>query len=362
LERALEEGFTLRDGSASNVQWRGGRPVFIDIPSFSRWHAGDPWTGYRQFCETALYPLLLCAYRGIPFQPWLRGRLAGIGPEEARRLFSWRDWLRAGVFTHVVLHAASARRFAQHAAQEWRRELAAAGFRRELVIRNVRGLAALLRRLAPPALASTWAGYERDHGYSAADRAAKEAFVARALGDRRHRLVWDLGANTGFFSRLAAGRADWVVALEADPGAVELLHAESARAGCQNLLPLVVDLADPSPAQGWRGRERRDLPGRGRPDLVLCLALVHHLVLGANVGVADAIDWLAELGDLLVVEFVRREDPMVQRMLGRKDEPFADYDLAPFEAALGERFEVLRREPLPSARRLLYLARARRAA
>lgn len=361
LEAALAEDFSLKDATPYNVQWIGCRPVFIDVLSFYRLQPGEPWVGYRQFCELFLNPLLLEAYKGVPFQPWLRGSLEGIPPRDLLALFSGRDLLRRGVLTHVWLHARSQARFDEAAqSRDVKKELASAGFRKELILANVRGLAKLAGGLLPPERKSAWSGYGDDPGYAEADRQEKEGFVQDAVAHARWPLVWDLGANTGVYSRLAAAGADYVVALEADPSAVERLFEDGRRSGTANVLPLVCNLADPSPGRGWRGRERKDLPERGMPDLVLCLALIHHLVIGANLRLTEVLDWLAELGRFLVIEFVAREDPRVQGLLRHRDDPYEDYDLPVFEAELATRFEVLRRQELPSGRRILYFARSGR--
>lgn len=359
IETALAEDVGLKDATAFNVQWRGARPVFIDVLSFCRRQPGEPWVGYRQFCQQFLYPLLLAAYRGVPFQPWLRGRLEGIPPGDASRLLGGRALLRRGVFTHVYLHAKSEARYDEAASHDLKRELAAAGFGKRLILANVRGLTGLVAGLTAPEPRSAWSAYGDDPGYAAADRDAKERFVREAVGTRRWRLVWDLGANTGTYSRIAAESADYVVALDSDAAAVERLFAEGRRTGRENLLPLVCDLADPSPGLGWRGGERASLPGRGRPDLILCLALVHHLVIGANLGLADLLDWLRDLGGWLVIELVGRDDPMVQKLLRHRDEPYDDYCRERFEAALAARYEVMCRRDLPSGRRTLFFARPR---
>lgn len=361
LEAALAEDFSLKDATPYNVQWVGCRPVFIDVLSFYRLRPGEPWVGYRQFCELFLNPLLLEAYKGVPFQPWLRGSLEGIPPRDLLALFSGRDLLRRGVLTHVWLHARSQSRYDEaFQSRDVKKELASAGFRKELILANVRGLAKLVAGLSPPARKSAWSGYGEDPGYAEVDREEKERFVRECVAHQRWPLVWDLGANTGVYSRLAEAGSDYVVALEADPAAVERLYEEGRRSATANVLPLVCNLADPSPGRGWRGRERKDLPERGLPDLVLCLALIHHLVIGANLRLTEVLDWLAELGRFLVIEFVAREDPRVQGLLRHRDDPYEDYDLTVFEAELGNRFEVLRRLELSSGRRILYFAQSRR--
>ncbi|HEX2125560.1 MAG TPA: hypothetical protein VHF45_03245, partial [Thermoleophilaceae bacterium] len=174
-------------------------------------------------------------------------------------------------------------------------------------------------------------------------------------------LAWDVGANNGRYSRIAAQGARTVVAVDADQGPVELLYRELRDEGDERIVPLTMDLADPSPGLGWRGLERRALADRGRPDLVLALALVHHLSIGANVPVREVVDWLASLGATLVVEFPTREDPMVQKLLAPKRAGLhPDYELGFFERCLAEAFEVERSERLGSGTRVLYCARPKR--
>jgi len=352
LDEALAEGFVLKDGTPYNVQWRGTEPVFVDVGSFERLREGEPWAGYRQFCMLFLYPLLLQAYRGIAPQPWLRGSLEGIEPEQARGLLRGRDVLRRGVLAHVVLHA---RLEAKHAARERdvRSELKAAGFRSELIRANVRRLRKLVERLRPRRGRSAWAGYREIAPYSDEDAERKERFV-REAGPAK--LAWDLGCNDARFAR--ALEADAVVAVDGDERVAGELYSRLRSEGSGTILPLVVDVADPSPGLGWRGLERRRLEERGRPDLVLCLALVHHLAIGRNIPFDELVGWLRGLDARLVVEFAGRDDPMVARLLtAKRAETHEGYGRDAFEAALAEGFEVERREELGSGTRTLYLAR-----
>jgi hypothetical protein len=351
LDEALAEGFVLKDGSPYNVQWRGCEPVFVDVGSFERLREGEPWAGYRQFCALFLYPLMLQAYRGIAPQAWLRGSLEGIEPREARALL---PRFRRGVLSHVVLHD---RLEAKHAdrRRDVRSELKAAGFKKELIQANVRRLRKLVERLSPKRGRSEWAGYRDAAPYSEEDADRKERFV-RGAGPAR--LAWDLGANDGRFSR--ALEADYVLAVDGDERVVGELYAALRAEDSKTILPLVVDLADASPARGWRGVERRRLEQRGRPDLVLCLALVHHLAIGRNVPFAELVGWLRGLGARLVIEFADRNDPMVARLLQTKRaETHESYGREEFERALADAFEVERREELGSGSRTLYLAKPR---
>jgi SAM-dependent methyltransferase len=357
LRGALDEDLILKDSSPYNVQWRGAQPLFIDVGSFERLPEGEPWVGYRQFCMLFLYPLLLQAYKGVPFQPWLRGRLSGIEPGELRQLMSLRDLVRRGVLTHVVLHARLERRHGD-SERDVKKELRKAGFKKELIAANVKGLERLVRRLEWKPGGSAWSEYRAMTHYSDADSERKADFVRRAAAGGDWDLVWDLGCNDGRYSRIAAEHAGYVVAVDSDASVVDGLYRELSSERSTSILPLVADLVDPPPALGWRGGERRMLAERGAPDLTLALALVHHVTIGGNVPVKDFVDWLRSLETALVIEFPTTDDPLVQRLLSRKREgTHPDYERGWFERCLGESFEVESSEELASGTRVLYFAR-----
>ena len=367
LRAALTADMILKDGSSYNIQWIGTRPVFVDIPSFTRLKPGEPWAGYRQFCRHFLFPLLLATYRDVPFQPWLRGSLEGIEAGECRRLMSALDMLRPGVLAHVYLQARAEARYGESTGTARRRggasggdvraALRKAGFHAGLIRTNVERLSRLVGKLHWRRTRSRWAYYSAQLPYSEEEQAEKAAFVRRVVHARDRSMVWDLGCNTGAFARIAAERARTVVAMDGDALAVEQLYRALRKedAGARaRILPLVVDVTDPSPDRGWRGAERRSPERRGRPELVLVLALVHHLVIGASIPLPEVVAWLAELGAAVICEFVEREDPMVQALLNAKSERYPDYDRRVFERCWSEAFETRARMVLGSGRRILY--------
>ena len=353
---ALEEGMTLKDATPFNIQWVGPRPTFIDIGSFTAYHAGDPWAGYRQFCELFLYPLFLQAYRNVPFHAWLRGNLDGIEAEQCRSLLSARDYLRPGVLTHVYLQAKAQVRY-EGSRRNVKSDLRAAGFGAQLIRHNVATLRRLVERLRWKPARSTWSDYQHTLTYESGDLRRKAAFVQQVLRARRWRAVWDFGCNTGVYSRLASQHADYVLAVDADHVVVDRLYQALTAEACTNILPLVSDFANPSPGLGWRGRERRPLTERGSPELILCLALMHHLVVGRNIPLVELIEWLAGFGAELVIEFVDRDDPMVQHLLRHRDDQDVEYSVAAMEAALARYFGAVTKETLESGTRVLYYAR-----
>ena len=276
-------------------------------------------------------------------------------PNSARSLLSARDYLRPGVLTHVYLQAKAEARY-EGSRRNIKSDLRAAGFGAQLIRHNVTSLRRLVKRLRWKPARSTWSDYQQTLTYESGDLRRKAAFVQQVLKARRWRTVWDFGCNTGVYSRLASQHADYVLAVDADHVVVDRLYQALTEEGCTNILPLVSDFANPSPGLGWRGLERRPLTERGAPELILCLALIHHVVVGRNIPLVELIEWLAGFGAELVIEFVDRDDPMVQHLLRHRDEQDVEYSVAAMEAALARYFGTVTKETLDSGTRILYHA------
>jgi hypothetical protein len=355
--RAIDDGFITKDATSYNVQFDGTAPTFIDIGSFEPLRAGEAWYGYRQFCELFLNPLVLQAVAGAPFHPWMRGSLNGISPAELAPLIEGKSRLDRSLLVHVRLHARAESRYADaDLDRDVGGELRQAGLGPKVLAAQVANLRKAVAGLRWKEQRSTWSDYaERGH-YSDADLDAKDAFVVRAVEATKPPVVLDLGANDGRFSMLAVEHgAERAVAVDSDHLVIDRLYRHLRDTGERRILPLVMNLADPSNGLGWQGKERPAFTDRVRPDLVLCLAVVHHLALTDTVPLDLIVDQLAEHGSPLVVEFPHRDDPMAARLLARKRSGLFDhYDLPNWEAALSARFEVLERETAPSGRRTLY--------
>ncbi|MFN7942560.1 MAG: SAM-dependent methyltransferase [Thermoanaerobaculia bacterium] len=349
---ALDHGLSLKDASAYNVQFHRGRPILIDTLSFETYREGRPWVAYRQFCQHFLAPLALMAHRDVRLAHLLRAYVDGLPLDLASRLLPAATRWRPGLAMHLHLHAR-----AQHAYSSTR----SARPKREVRVSRLGmvGLVESLRRTVAgldwePA-GTEWATYYRSTNYSDAAFEHKKRLVGEYLDAVAPRRVWDLGANTGVFSRIASGRGASTVAFDIDPAAVESNYRQAKTEPAAPLLPLVLDLTNPSPGLGWAGVERDSLAARGPVDCALALALVHHLAISANVPLARIAEFLSRLCAHLVIEFVPKEDSQVQRLLGAREDIFADYDRAHFEAAFSARFRILRAEDVSGTQRRLYL-------
>lgn len=357
LIAAIDEDLILKDSTPYNVQFRGAQPTFIDIGSFERLGPGDVWLGYRQFLRQYLYPLMMTAHVGIPFQPWLRGRLEGPTADEMRRMLSGRDVFRKSTLLHVALPSRAERRYDDEgAARDVRAELKEAGFTKDMIRANVQSLHRVVEQLAWDPGGSTWHDYSSRCDHVPLQRECKADFVTRSILQHAPAVVWDVGTNDGHFARLAAVTSDYVVALDSDHAVLDQLYQTLRSEGTRNVLPLIQDLADPSPSLGWRGAERPPLLDRSTPNLVLCLAVIHHLVIGRNVPLRDVMDWLADLGSHVVLEFVPPDDPMVKTLTANKrpHEIHRDYTESDLRRYMADRFDVTAEADVPAGGRRLF--------
>ena len=228
----------------------------------------------------------------------------------------------------------------------------------------MRGLVDSLRRtvlsLAWEPDRTDWARYPEFHNYSEASMQQKLAGTEKFLDGVVPRSLWDLGANTGQFSRLASGRGISTLAFDFDPGAVELNYRQVRQAHDPNLLPLLLDLTNPSPGQGWAQLERESLVDRGPADALFALALTHHLAISNNVPLALLADFLLRLAKSLLIEFVPKADPQVQRLLAGRTDIFDDYSSDGFEAAFRTQCVIRERLPVGDSGRTLYWLESRR--
>jgi hypothetical protein len=352
---AMAAGWTLKDASAYNIQFLRGQPIHIDSASFERVEEGSPWIAYRQFCEQFLAPLALAARRDVRLIDLLRLGPDGIPLDLASRMLPRRTWLEFGLASHVHLHA---RAQSRHAANDDDgRAARQAHLSRARLAGLIQNLRSTVARLDWDPRGTEWADYAENTSYGERAAADKGRVVDSWLRELPGARVWDLGANTGRFSRAAADAGKRVIAFDIDPAAAERHFRAIREAGRTDILPLVVDIANPSPAIGWAGRERHSLLERANADAILALALIHHLALGRNVPLPMMVDLFADLAQWAIVEFVPKEDPMVRRLLATRRDVFSRYDLDGFREAAATRFEVVREAPIADSPRVLFLLR-----
>lgn len=353
-QHALQHGMVLKDASAFNIQFKAGRPILVDSLSFEIAEPERPWVAYRQFCQHFLAPLALMAKKDVRLSQLLRIYIDGPPLDLASKLLPGSSYFNFGLLSHIHLHARAQRLGRHDQLQSTRKTQRTSALAQQGILNSLK---ATISRLDWQPKDTDWLEYYDATNYSRESFEAKKDLVEKSIRQVKPGVCWDLGANTGVFSRLAAEQGILTIALDNDPGAVELNYRQLKVEEQRNLLPLWIDLTNPSPAIGWENLERHSFLERGPVELVLALALIHHLVIANNVPLPKLAAFFASLGEWLLIEFVPKDDSQVQRMLASRVDIFRDYTQDGFESAFSEYFELQAHEEVPGTKRHLYLFR-----
>jgi SAM-dependent methyltransferase len=354
---AAKSGMTLRDASAYNVQFHRGRPVLIDSLSSERVTADRPWVAYRQFCEHFLAPLALMAKVDVRLGLMMRDYLEGIPLDLAAHMLPGHTRLSFGLGPHIHIHARAQRKHADDNVSTTKADGASMSAKHLATL--IQSLTDTISGLSWEPEGTAWADYADNTSYDDDATAAKADAVETALRSIDGVQAWDLGANTGRYSRIAADAGYRVVALDIDPAAVERGYRALKDAGRQDITPLLADITDPSPPLGWGSTERAGLLERIDADVILALALVHHLAIGSNVPLPMIASLFARLAPNAIVEFVPKEDAMVKRLLAWRRDVFPTYDIDGLRAAFSPLYETVTETPIEGSERTLFHFRRR---
>ncbi len=353
-KRALKFGITLKDASAYNIQFVRGKATLIDTLSFEGYTVGKPWDAYRQFCQHFLAPLALISYCDVRLSQLLRVYMDGVPLDLAGGLLPVRTKFNFGLFTHIHLHASAQKRYSNKSVNTH-----SAPMNQQAMIGLIESLEGTVKKLTWNPMGTEWGDYYADTNYSDSAFEHKKQLVRAWTEERKPALVWDLGGNTGVFSRESAASGAQVISFDIDPAAVEQNYRLVKKDKEQNTLPLILDLTNPSPALGWDHRERDSFAARGPADMVLALAVIHHLAISNNVPLPRLADFFAAHTKCLVIEFVPKSDSQVKKLLAARKDIFPDYTRAGFEAAFSPFFDVVKAESVKDSQRTLYMMELR---
>ena len=349
---ALQHEHVLKDASAYNIQFFHGKPICIDLLSFEHWKQGSPWEAYGQFCRHFLAPLALMNYHDLRFGLLSRQWIDGIPLDLACHALPWRSLLSSGSLMHIHLHARMCQKHASSAIVSNKKT--------SLSLRQMENVALSLRaaveKMHPPHKSTEWGDYYTDTNYSDAGMEEKQNLIKQVASAHSGRLALDLGANIGKFSSLLAPYFKTVLSTDVDPLAVEK-HFQSRPA--EQILPLILDLSSPSPALGWASQERLSIAQRCQADMLLALALCHHLTISGGIPLALQAAYFADIlktGGQAVVEFVPKDDSQVQRLLASREDTFVDYTLEAFRDAFSQAgFSEVSCHSIPDSTRTLHV-------
>ena len=349
-KHALEKGMSLKDCSAYNIQFIGYKPVFIDTLSFESYREGEPWVAYKQFCQHFLAPLALMSTKDIRLGRLLQIYIDGIPLDLASSILPATTRLRFSLLSHIHLHSKAQKHYADKSEKKPTRKVS------KFALRGlVDSLESIVQKLKWSPGGTEWADYYNDTNYSESADTAKKTIISGFFNNLNPSMVWDLGANTGIFSRIASQHSKCTVSFDVDPSAVEKNYLQGRLGNETSLLPLVMDLTNPSPGIGWSNRERLSLLQRGPADTVMALALIHHLAISNNLPFDRICEFLSAICSTLIIEFIPKDDSQVQRLLSTREDIFNNYSQESFESEFSNKFKILKSENIPDSKRVLYL-------
>lgn len=351
---SLDFGMTLKDANSFNIQFFNSNPTLIDTLSFEKYQEGRPWTAYKQFCEFFLGPLALMSQIDLGMNQLLRVHLNGIPLGLSSKLLPSRSLLNMGMLLHLHLHAKSQTKFANKPIKK----------RKGMGLMAMRGLIDNLTTcvvgLSAKKQNTEWGNYYEHTNYSDHAFESKKRIVSCFFESvKKPSVVWDLGANDGSFSRIVAGFGHQVISFDIDPIAVETNYSTVLRNSETNILPLLIDLINPSPSIGWACEERPSLFMRGSSDVVLALGLIHHLVISNNVPLEMVSSLFARITQYLIIEFVPKEDSQVQHLLRTREDIFPNYTLEQFKYVFGLDFHLEGQESVDDSSRTVLIMKKR---
>jgi 2-polyprenyl-3-methyl-5-hydroxy-6-metoxy-1,4-benzoquinol methylase len=349
-KQALLHNMVLKDASAYNIQFYKGKPVLIDTLSFETYQEGTPWSAYGQFCRHFLSPLFLMVYSDFRLSSLMRNYIDGIPIDLASRLLKGKGGI--SVYQHIHLHSAVINKHSESNANT-HKEKKILRISKFSHIALIDSLIRIVEKLHLPKLQTEWGEYYKTTNYSDKASKSKKDILSANLLSLNAKTVWDLGANDGTYSRLIAENAN-VIAFDLDHEAIEKNYYYIKNNNQLNILPLIYDINNPSPNIGFANKERVSISERQHPDLIIMLAVIHHVVISNNVPMLALAEWLSSLSDNLIIEFVPKEDSQVKRLLETRLDIFPTYHEEGFESAFTKYYHIVSKTKLVDTFRTLY--------
>ena len=348
MQIALAKSMILKDATPFNIQFSNGRPVFIDTLSFEKYIEGKPWIAYRQFCECFLSPLLLMRYGHRDLGKFFTVYPDGIPLEITKSLLPFKSKLNIHVWMHIFFQSSISSKTKKEKDVE-------KNFSRQKLELLLKGLIGFVSDLKIKKDKSTWDDYYTDKILGNDYLQSKTKLVVEFSAILDFNTVIDLGANDGYFSMLLQQKAANIISVDFDSNCVNDLYNAVRKNNIKNIVPIVATLTAPSPAVGWANNERGSLSERLKADLVLALALVHHLAISKNVTLKQIAAWFAGMAPALVIEFIPKTDEKVKELLLHREDIFTDYNYAEFVQVFRMHYEIIKEEKVGSTDRILFL-------
>ncbi|WP_133152929.1 class I SAM-dependent methyltransferase [Vibrio breoganii] len=354
----LEKGWTLTDATAFNIQFipSTGDPIFIDLLSIRPYVEGEYWIGQNQFCEQFLNPLLLYYKLKIPFNDIYKGTMTGVSNSFISKILPLHKYFSPTLMTNIILPSIiqdkSTKKQKKNSEQKLKTAHPLPKYALEKILINIKNY--IINLDVTDKRTSTWSEYQRNNTYTLESCKVKREFISEFCSSVKSHTLWDIGCNSGEYSLIALeSGASNVIGIDADIEALDLAY-HRAKSTKYNFTPVYSDLSNPSANQGWRLNERTELYERSKPDSILALALIHHLVIGKNIPMYDVIDWITSIASQGVIEFVGKKDETVIEMLAFRDDIFKNYTVELFESYLSDKAKIIKKTNIPNSERVIY--------
>ena len=350
-QEAMNYEMMLKDASAYNVQWHKGKMVFIDTLSFEKWDESRPWIAYRQFCEHFLAPLALMHYLKLPLQNLSLAYPDGIPLTLAKKLLPSRSKFNLNTYLHLHLHA----NISENAKTANPKRQTQKPFSATKLKNLLRSLEETVRSFSLNNPSGVWSGYYNEAFQREDYVVPKKQIVENWISRVNAYSAVDVGANEGEFSELLAAKNIFAISADFDHYSVNRLYNTTKKNNNASILPLVIDFANPSPAIGVNNEERSSFLQRTNTELVLALAVIHHLAIGKNIPFENIAAMFQSLGNWLIIEFVPKEDEKIQLMLQQKKDVYYDYNEEKFLTAFKNFYSVIEKSEIGNSGRSLFL-------
>ncbi|WP_276501495.1 hypothetical protein [Terrimonas pollutisoli] len=352
-KEVLNYGMMLKDATPYNIQWHKGQFIFIDTLSFEK-YAETPWIAYRQFCENFLGPLLLMHYCKMPLHQLQLSWPDGIPLAIIKSLLPKRSRFSLHAYLHIHLHA-------KVSSSNKRNTNVVQHFSKQKLTNLLSSLETLINKLKLPEQKSTWSGYYEEASKRDNYLEEKKKIIGEWLVDLKPSIktAADIGTNEGEFSKLLAGQNIEIASADFDPFCINRLYLSIKKTNEKNIQPLILDISNPSPALGVNNEEKSAFISRPDVDLVLALALIHHLIIGKNIPFEKVAKLFATLGNYLIIEFVPDQDEKAKFLIAQKSKFIMDYNKDSFESSFKKYFTIEKQKNISGSQRSLYLLKKR---
>lgn len=347
---ALKHGMTLKNASAFNIQFLRGKPAFTNTLSFQTYKEGDPWIAYNQFCRHFLAPLALMKYKDAVMNQLFRIYLDGIPLDFTSHLLPIYAYFNPGVLKNIIIHH-------KHHSRSSPDYFPLINTSKTDINKLIDNLSNTIENLQwkPNSLYCENSFKHRSTTDTASD--SKIEIVNKILKTVKPRMVWDISAKDGTFSKIASNNDSYVLSMDTDPSAVEMIYLNCKQTTETRILPLLIDLMNPSPCLGWNNQEHKSLIQRGTTDLLIAFNVIHYLSVINYLPFNKVADFFSKVCKSLLIEFIPESDSQIQHLLQSKFDTASDYNTEIFIQCFSIFFEIQSKFVLPDSERVLYLMR-----